>query len=64
MINDYLEQQVKTITKLKESSETIQKIFDVILDAREGEKTIYVMGNGGSASTATHFVSEDRKSVV
>ena len=56
MINDYLEQQVKTITKLKESSETIQKIFDVILDARESEKTIYVMGNGGSASTATRII--------
>ena len=64
MINDYLEQQVKTITKLKESSETIQKIFDVILDARESEKTIYVMGNGGSASTATHFVSDLLKTSI
>ena len=64
MINDYLEQQVKTITKLKESSETIQKIFDIILDAREGEKTIYVMGNGGSASTATHFVSDLLKTSI
>ena len=64
MINDYLEQQVKTITKLRESSDTIQKIFDVILDAREGEKGIYVMGNGGSASTATHFVSDLLKTSI
>ena len=54
MINDYLEHQIKTISKLKESTGTIQKILEIILEARNNEQRVYVMGNGGSASTATH----------
>ncbi len=64
MIDEYLDQQIKTISKLKESTETIQKILEIILEARNNEKRIYVMGNGGSASTATHFVSDLLKTSI
>ena len=36
----------------------------MILEARENEKRIFVMGNGGSASTATHFVSDLLKTSI
>tara|TARA_B110000438_G_scaffold256054_1_gene263291 strand:+ start:2016 stop:2588 length:573 start_codon:yes stop_codon:yes gene_type:complete len=64
MINDYLEHQIKTISKLKESTGTIQKILEIILEARNNEQRVYVMGNGGSASTATHFVSDLLKTSI
>ena len=40
------------------------KILEMILEARENEKRIFVMGNGGSASTATHFVSDLLKTSI
>jgi D-sedoheptulose 7-phosphate isomerase len=36
----------------------IEKIIDTFLLAAENEKTIYFLGNGGSAVTATHFASD------
>lgn len=32
--------------------------IDVILDAREREKNVYFIGNGGSAATASHFAND------
>ena len=36
----------------------IQELVDVILDARENGKTVYFIGNGGSAATASHFAND------
>lgn len=38
--------------------EEIEKIVSIFEKARENEKTIFIIGNGGSASTASHM-SED-----
>jgi D-sedoheptulose 7-phosphate isomerase len=39
---------------------TIEKIINVLLDACERESTIYFMGNGGSAATASHYANDLR----
>lgn len=36
----------------------LEKFINVILDSRENNQTIFFVGNGGSASTATHFVND------
>ena len=38
------------------SIENISKFIELILQTRENDKSIYFIGNGGSASTASHFV--------
>jgi len=36
----------------------IAKVVKVLQDARLGGRQVFIMGNGGSASTATHFVCD------
>ena len=36
----------------------VRKIVPLLLEAREKGRTIYFFGNGGSASTASHFVCD------
>ena len=63
-IQDYLNSQIKVMSDLKEKIDIVEKILEVILEARDHGKQIYVMGNGGSASTSTHFVSDLLKTSI
>ncbi|MEK7203620.1 MAG: SIS domain-containing protein [Patescibacteria group bacterium] len=38
--------------------DSIKKLAEVLLEAREREATIFVIGNGGSAATASHFAED------
>ena len=58
MINTYLDSQIDCVNKIKESQHTLKKIFEALLKARDKGNKVFLMGNGGSASTATHFVSD------
>ena len=59
IINDYLNSQTQCIDKLmKNNTSTIKKIFQVLNKAKKNGRKIYIMGNGGSASTASHFASD------
>ncbi len=54
------------LTELKEvlddfNLEQFEKIVNLILNAYENEKQIFTMGNGGSASTASHFACDLNK---
>ena len=40
------------------SIENVSKFIELILETRENNKTIFFIGNGGSASTASHFVND------
>lgn len=42
-------------------TETFDKIIYAIMDAYENEKYIFVMGNGGSGATASHFACDINK---
>ncbi|HID69074.1 MAG TPA: SIS domain-containing protein [Desulfobacterales bacterium] len=50
---DYLKKILDDI----ESSE-IARFVEILLDARANKKTVYFIGNGGSASTASHFAND------
>jgi D-sedoheptulose 7-phosphate isomerase len=52
----YFQELKKTIDQL--SLEEIQKVIDVLQEARLKGRKVFVMGNGGSASTASHFVCD------
>jgi len=59
LIEDYLDAQNHCISEIKENNLIVlKKIFEILKQARNNEKKIYIMGNGGSASTSTHFTSD------
>lgn len=60
-INDYIELLTKTLEQL--SREEINLFINELEDARKRNGTIYIMGNGGSAATASHFVNDFNKGV-
>jgi Phosphoheptose isomerase len=65
VIRDYLDSQSQCIDELMRNSlPTIKKIFQILNKAKTNGNKIYIMGNGGSASTATHFASEFVKNQV
>lgn len=45
------------------SRESISNLYQALLDAYRQEKQVFVMGNGGSASTASHFTCDINKGV-
>jgi phosphoheptose isomerase len=38
--------------------EQVHKVIDELHEARLRQRQVFIMGNGGSASTATHFVCD------
>ena len=60
-IQDYLNKEKEVIDSLNidEINEAMQKIIETY----ENEGTIYIFGNGGSATTASHFVGDFNKGV-
>lgn len=63
-IHEYLERQIKSIESLKEESTVFKKIFSILKNARDAGNQVFVMGNGGSASTASHFVADLLKTSI
>lgn len=43
------------------SRSELSKFLNILLDALERKSTIYIMGNGGSAATASHFAADFNK---
>jgi D-sedoheptulose 7-phosphate isomerase len=63
-VNLFLENQSICIEKLSAQTEIISKITNLLIKTRDQGKSIYVMGNGGSGSTASHFVSDLLKTAI
>lgn len=55
----YLNRLQETIRRLDKNE--INKFINMLLDARDADKQIFIMGNGGSASTASHFCCDFNK---
>jgi D-sedoheptulose 7-phosphate isomerase len=55
-IRGYLGRLQDTLTAL--SDEQIQAVIDLLYQARLKGRQVFIMGNGGSASTASHFVCD------
>lgn len=60
-INQYFEELKTTIDKI--NKDDINTVMNKLLEARERKARIYIFGNGGSASTASHFVCDFNKGV-
>lgn len=61
-ISNYLENLKNIITCV--DPEDIVKIIEVLKKANESQKRIFLIGNGGSASTANHFVCDFGKNAI
>lgn len=55
-LSDYIAVLQKTIDRLPQ--ELIAEVINILHDARMAGRQVFIMGNGGSASTATHFVCD------
>src|ERR1700693_1735217 len=42
----------------------VEQVVDIILDAYRRGQHVYILGNGGSASTATHFACDLSKATI
>ena len=62
-IQAFVHQYLTDLTRLLDSFESRQfeRIIEMILDAYEKENCIFIMGNGGSGSTASHFACDINK---
>ena len=61
LINEYLTHEINTIKALDVGA--INDALNLIMEAFEGQNTIYVFGNGGSSATASHFQNDFNKGV-
>jgi len=55
-LSDYITVLQKTMDRLPRN--LIAEVIDILHDARMTGRQVFIMGNGGSASTATHFVCD------
>jgi D-sedoheptulose 7-phosphate isomerase len=60
-VADYLAGVGDVIKKISKSD--IEATINVLYDAWKDDRAVYVIGNGGSASTSTHFASDLNKFV-
>ena len=58
--NEFSDEYLKYLTTLIAQLDriSIAQFADLLLESRESKTTTYFLGNGGSASTATHFVND------
>ncbi|MBI2662467.1 SIS domain-containing protein [Candidatus Woesearchaeota archaeon] len=61
-ITNYIEELKKTIDKLPLLN--VKKATGLIFDAYTNDKQIFIIGNGGSASTASHFACDLNKGTL
>jgi len=59
--DDYSVALSKTMDQI--ARDDVQKLYDLIDDARKNGKHVFVLGNGGSASAATHWVCDFGKGI-
>ena len=60
-IKSYIEEEIKLLGTM--DIESVNKILNLLVEAYERESTIYVCGNGGSASTASHMANDFNKGI-
>lgn len=64
-IREYLEDIKRLLGSMEEDLiNRIDKLASILVKARENRNTIFIMGNGGSASTASHFVVDLSKCTI
>ena len=64
IIDSFLKHQGVCVEKILGQEETLEKIINELIKARDRNNKIFTMGNGGSGSTASHFVSDLLKTSI
>ena len=60
-IKAYLKQEIEILNSL--NVDDIDNFINILIDTAENGGIIYICGNGGSASTASHFMNDFNKGV-
>jgi D-sedoheptulose 7-phosphate isomerase len=60
-IKNYLDESIRCIELLKGQSEKIEKISNILQNAKNNGRKVFLFGNGGSSSTASHLVCDFSK---
>jgi D-sedoheptulose 7-phosphate isomerase len=65
-VSDYISRIKRILDDMLNSDlkEKVHEIVMVLITARESNKSVYIMGNGGSGSTASHFVGDLSKGTI
>lgn len=65
-MHDYMTKYLSTLQKVLEeiSPEQLSQIADVLKKAYHQDKTVFICGNGGSASTASHWACDLGKGII
>lgn len=60
MVKQHIEEYLAKIKRILDNinAESIEKISQVLLEAYKKDKQVFLMGNGGSAATASHFACD------
>jgi D-sedoheptulose 7-phosphate isomerase len=62
VIQEYLNELIETLNDLP--MDDIERAVDVLQYARLNDKQVFILGNGGSAATASHFACDLGKGTV
>jgi len=62
----YIDEYTKTLNDVMSKFDPVQfeKIIYILLEAYRNDKQVFIVGNGGSAATANHFVCDFGKNAV
>lgn len=60
-LQEYRDREIKVFQKL--NLEDVNKVMNVLEDARLDGRSIFICGNGGSAATASHYAGDFNKGV-
>ncbi|MCX6750274.1 MAG: SIS domain-containing protein [Candidatus Pacearchaeota archaeon] len=63
---EFIEEYLRGTAEISNSVniEEIEKFIEILFEAWKNEKKVITMGNGGSASTASHFAGDLSKTVI
>ena len=60
-ITAYFEKEKATLDAI--SKEDLNALMNLLVAAKDAGKTVFIMGNGGSAATASHYVCDFNKGI-
>jgi len=64
-INGYIDSVMDVLDCLRtEQMNSLLEAIELIRKARDEDRTVFIMGNGGSAATSSHFVSDLAKGTI
>ena len=62
VLEDHIEEVRAALARIPTSA--VERVVEIILDAYGRNRHVYIVGNGGSAATATHFACDLSKATI